>query len=74
MGCPPADLGCLCGLPQELVSEYVAAVQPCIDGAEGEKACTEGARSQYKDLLAAVCAWDQFGKVVEWGAPNDVKR
>lgn len=46
MGCPPADLGCLCSLPQELVSEYVALVQPCVDGAEGAKACTEGARSR----------------------------
>ncbi|KAH9880967.1 hypothetical protein J1614_001460 [Plenodomus biglobosus] len=65
--CPPSDLACLCSLNQPEIARYVSMVQPCIDGDEGQAACTDGARYQYKDVLKTVCASKQFGnKTVEF--------
>ncbi|KAL5113235.1 hypothetical protein ACEQ8H_008902 [Pleosporales sp. CAS-2024a] len=38
-------------MKQSDITRYVATVQPCLDGKEGQDNCTDGAICQYKDLL-----------------------
>lgn len=63
--CDPSDLACICKEPQSLIDQYVVLVRPCLENdQERKKYCTDGALSQYKDLLAEVCA--NQGKSLRW--------